>query len=558
MRNAFLAAAVLLLAAPAALAADPPIVLQSQPLGRLFEDVRSAANIVGGEKAVKAFNSAIKDGFGEKGLEGLDLNRPMVGYVVLAPKPADITAVVALPISGEKEFLDLCERVNHQKPRADDKDASLYHLPPLDPRYKALLRFHERHAYIAYGANPSPHIDAKALVSMGKLYDPAERGLVSARFHFDRVPLAVKLALPALMDEVKNTILPRGFGFGAQEKELLKPVMVEIEKLGLRYVALAAGADTLTARILFDPASAQFVAEAVLTSKPDSELSRQIAAFKPITNRFAAFLNHPDTVAGFKFRVPLLEPEIRNAAVLGIEIAQKEALNNAPPAGKPLAEEFFKGLARTVKTGEVDVAAALRGPDKDDWYTAVGAVAFDDAPKLEKEFKAYVEKQAPPEFTEQIKWNAAKVGTVDIHTWKIPAGGGWFLDVTKMFGGDNCTVAFAFAPQGVYAAIGPDALATLKDALAVKPGPSPLLDLVANPARIAKAIRKINPNETTAELILGTDDKLLSGLSITLEGGKELKAAITVDVRLLPRWVLGSVVQRMPVEPPEVIDPIKK
>ncbi len=559
MRNGLLAVAALFLAAPVALAADPPlppIVFQTQPVGRVFDDFRAAANIVGGEKAVKAFNEGLKGFLGEKGLEGIDIGRPFVGYVVLAPKPADITAVLAFPISGEKEFLDLCDRVNKDKLKADEKDKTLYHLPPLDPRYKAMMRFHERYAYIAYGANPAPHIDAKALVSMPKLYDPAEQGLIAARFHFDRVPLAVKLALPALMDEVKKTVFPGGFGLGAQEMELIKPAMAEIEKLIARYVALSAGAETLTARVVLDVPSGNLVAEAVLAGKPNSELARIIAAFKPTANKFGALLAHPDTVAGVKLRLPLFEPEIRNAAVAGLEVAQKEGLKNAPQNVKPLVEELIKGLTRTVKTGEFDIAVALRGPDKNDWYTAVGAVAFDDAANLGKEFKAYIEKEAPPEIAGTIKWDAAKAGTVDIHTWKFPAGG-FFIDFTKMFGGDDCTIAFAFAPHGVFVAIGPDAIASLKDALAVKPAPSPVLDVVVNPARLVKGIRKINPNDASAEHILGTDDKLLSALSVTLEGGKELKATLTLNLKVLPRAMAYTFVERS-ASKPEPPDPIKK
>ena len=91
---------------------------------------------------------------------------------------------------------------------------------------------------------------------------------------------------------------------------------------------------------------------------------------------------------------------------------------------------------------------------------------------MEKEFKTFVAKDAPQDIVDAIKWDAAKAGTVSIHTWKVPVGG--FIDVSKVFGGENCLVAFAFAPHGVFAAIGPDAVGTIKDALAVKPAPAPV------------------------------------------------------------------------------------
>src|SRR4051812_40965501 len=116
-----LVAVVATLVAPAGFAADPPtppITFQTHSIDRVLSDLRAAADLVGGEKAVKAVNKEIKDTFGEKGFEGLDINQPVVGYVVLAPKPQDITAVIAFPVTGEKEFLALCDRANSVKHKA--------------------------------------------------------------------------------------------------------------------------------------------------------------------------------------------------------------------------------------------------------------------------------------------------------------------------------------------------------------------------------------------------------------------------------------------------------
>ena len=116
------------------------------------------------------------------------------------------------------------------------------------------------------------------------------------------------------------------------------------------------------------------------------------------------------------------------------------------------------------------------------------------------------------------------MGTVSIHTLKLTPGG--FIDPSKVFGGEKCTIAFAFAPKGVFLAMSPDAIGTLKEAIAVKPAPAAVLDVVLNPARTTKFIQKIMGPEdqdiADVEIVLGKDDKLASILSATLEGGKEL------------------------------------
>src|SRR5262249_15435834 len=161
------------------------------------------------------------------------------------------------------------------------------------------------------------------------------------------------------------------------------------------------------------------------------------------------------------------EEEIRAGVVAGLDAGRKEALKNTPDVGKAAIEELFKGLMRTVKTGEFDAAGAVRGPDKNGWDTAVGAVALEEPAALGKGLKTYIEKDAPKDIVDAIKWNAAKAGDINIHTWKLTPGG--FIDFTKVFGGDDCLIAFAFAPHGIFGAIGTDPIATLKDALAVKP-----------------------------------------------------------------------------------------
>jgi hypothetical protein len=546
-----LSAAILLNSAQAPAADPPPIVFQVQPLERALGDLRTAADLIAGENGTKAVNDGIKETLGEKGFEGLDIGRPIVGYVILTPKPEDITAVLALPITGQKEFLELCERVTKEKPQADRKDKTLYELPA-NPGLgvKLLVRFAEQYAYIGIGTNPAAHLDAKALVPMPKLYDPADQAVISARLYFDRIPLAVKLALPAHLERAKKAIL-EALELD-REEWLVKPIMTEVDKLLTRYTRLAAGADVLTARLRLDVPTSNVVVEATLTGKPNSELATIIANRKPTGNTFAGLLNHPDTAAGFKTRLPLFEEEIRAAAAAGLEAGRKEALKNVvQDIAKPSIEELFKGLIRTVKTGQFDIVGTVRGPDKNGWYTAVGAIAFEDPSALEKEFRKFFEKDAPPALQSNMKWDAAKSGTISIHQYKIlPAEGGFFFpDFTKAFGGDDCSAAFACAPHGIFAAIGPDAIGSLKESLAVKPADSPVLDVVLNPARVAKLAGKFEPDAVLGvERALGREDKLISALAMTVEGGKELKATVTLNLRLLPRAFFTAFDVPPPVE----------
>src|SRR5688572_3286799 len=137
MLTAFATVAVLF-APSVGWAAEPAVVFQTQPVARVLDDARAAIRLVAGEEAVKSFNDEIKAKLGEKGFDGLDITRPVVGYVDVSADLLGTVAVVAFPVSGEKEFLAFCERWNKSPPKAQAR--GLYDLPALDPGLKAQMR----------------------------------------------------------------------------------------------------------------------------------------------------------------------------------------------------------------------------------------------------------------------------------------------------------------------------------------------------------------------------------------------------------------------------------
>ncbi len=358
-------------------------------------------------------------------------------------------------------------------------------MPPLLPPLKARMRFADGYAYIASGKDPEPALGAKALIAPNKLLDPAERAAVAAKLHFDRVPAEAKKAVTTALTDLSEKLTGANLGpLGVQERVIVDGFGPGLAKSVARWVPLLGGADGLTLRLNVELPAGDLVTELVLTPKSATPLAKELAARKPTANRFAGLLA-ADTVAGFKTRLPFFTDELREGAAKALESAQKQLPPNGPQ--KDVLDELVKGLIRTVKTGEADLVAGVRGPDKGGAFAVVGAVAFDDPAALEKEFKKFIDNTAPPDEKERVKWDAGKAGAVNIHTYKLTPGG--FFDVTKPFGGDKAVVAFAFAPTGVFFVLGADPIAVMKDALAVKPTASPVLDVVVNPASPVRSRR---------------------------------------------------------------------
>ena len=535
MRMGMLATAFAVMFAPSlAPAADPAVVYQTQPLGRLLDDMRGLMQSVGGEEAAKSFNKDIKRSLGDKGFEGFDLNRPIVGYVDAPADPMDAVAVVCFPITGEKAWLEFCERWNKSKPKAL-KDG-IFEVPPPSPEFKAAMRIVEGYAYVATGMkDPARVLDAKAIVPFAKIYDGADVSLMAGRIYFDRVPKELRAKAKQGLEQLKKMTAgkegPGGPGF-------LMLFGSPVLGFATRALELSEGAKEAKLSVNLDVFTGDVAAELTVTPVEGSPLDKLVGGMKPGTNRFAGIIG-PDAAAAAKLRLPLDIPEVQAGAIAGLEALQKEANNNAFPPMKGIVDELLKGLIRTVKTGEMDGAAMLRGPAKDGTFTASMGIAFDDPTGVEKELKKVIDSLAPQDFKDAIKWDAEKANGVSIHTIdlsKIPGGDREF----KAIFGNNAMIAFAFGPKASYAAIGPgaEAVAAVKAVMAVKPVPAPAVDFAYNADKILKLATTIEPQGAAMiEKMIGKQDKLISALSWSTTGGKELKVKVNLNAKLFGSWL---------------------
>lgn len=528
MLRSLTAVTLLAIIAPLAAAADPVITFQTQPLGRQLNDIRQMARTVAGEDGVKSINEGIKSKLGAKGFDGFDISRPIVGYIDVPANLEEFVAVVAFPVTGEKEWLEFCERWNKSKPK-ELKDG-VYEVPGPGPEFKAAMKVVDGYAYIATGIkDPGRVLDAKNIVPFVKLYDGTDISLAMGKLYVDRIPKELRAQAKGLVDQLKKARLP---GMSEMESQiLLKPV----HQLTTKLLDLSEGAKEAVLRVNGDAISGAMAAELTVVPAGGSALEKAVAGIKPGTNKFASLVT-PDTAGTIRLNLGtfLAMPEVQASAVAGLEAMQKEAQNNAFPPMKAIIDELLKGLMRTAKSGEAEGLAVLRGPAKDGTFTGIAAITFDDPSGFEKELKAVIDANAPPDFKESLKWDAEKAGGVSIHT----------IDLSKMPGGDrefkaifgnNVMMAFAFSPKVSYLALGPggEAVAGIKAAMNAKPGPAPTADFSLNADRIVKLILSMEPRDgQMVAKIFGNQDKLATALGFDVTGGKDLKMKFTMNVRL--------------------------
>lgn len=543
-RQVLALAAVLVASAPAP--ADPPkpaVVVRAQPATRLLaeykEMVRQAAG-ADADRQVKEVEAGIKDALGEKGFEGVDLNRPLAAYAVLKEKSEECGLAVVVPVTGEKEFVEFLGRLRVKAEAVKDKPG-LYAVEVDLPGLKAShLRFAPGGwAYLTLNDAAAP--DAKDLVPIGDLLAGGGPALASVTLYPDRVP--AKLLATAL-DELDQAAAGFKQFLGGQELVLVGPLLDKGPKLVRRYAerGLKEAAEVRVG-FAFDQGTGETVTELVVLPKPGTALAKDVAAKPATAHRFAGLVPK-DAAAGLLVKAPLFAPELREI-IATIPDGAAAQLKNAPLPERlrNALAELLKSLGGAAKKGDLDAAVALLGPDKGGTFTVVAGVSLDDPAAVEKALR---EVAKDPDFGKGFEFDTAKVGGVGVH--KVPLArlfeGADKDELAKVFGAEP-TGYVAFAKDAGFVGFGPGALDTVKAALAAKPAPAPVVDVTANMARLHKLVTAIDEKAGAVfAKHLGTEDRAVTPLRVTVEGGAELKVKATFNVRYLPKLAIAEKAER--------------
>lgn len=505
----------------------PATVAQLQPLGKVLADVKIVAAALGGKKAAKEIDDQLNEKLGDKGLSGIDLTRPIGGYQVLKDDLQDPAGVVVIPVTSDEEFLDLLKRVKVTA-TADKADPKLYELEPpegVDTKGKDIrLRLLNGYAYVGVNLDAADLAAAK-LPAAAKLIIPGEPALFVMRTYSQRIPKDVREKSLEAVDQAAE-----------QFKGLpLPPAAVarlaEVLKVSKKYTKLLQDeGDTTTFKLNLDPKTLEAGFEYVLTPLAGTGLAKDLAARKPTANRFAGLLTD-DTAAGFVTRLPLFLPELRAGAEDLVKLGEEMGLAQTPEEFKPAAEAALKGLARTFKAGEFDIAAGLNGPNADGKFALSVGVAFEDPSKVEAELRK-LHADADKNVQNLIKLDVAKAGTTNIHKLNV---GAFLPPEAQAVFGDESTLSLAFAPKGLYVTLGKDSVGLMKTALAAQPKTAKVLDVSINPKRMRQLADARGDDAMRAMFPADAKDELKSVVSINVEGGAELTARTVFNLKLAPK-----------------------
>ncbi len=520
MPRLLLAFAITAMFAPFAGAEPPALVVQSRSAASLIGEAKALAKLAG-DPFSDDFDDWLETTFGDDGLKGVDLSKPLVAYSPLTGTATLAKLFAIVPITKEFEFLELLERLDREA-AVDPKDKSLYRIGEDDDAEVLYFRFHRGCAYFVFNGG-AKDLDPKTLPDAKDLLNPGDPALVTASFRPGSTDAAFrKSAQEALAKAIEEL---GAFPF-------LPPAMAKVlGEWGQSFEPLAKAAladcESITVRLDREPGAKDISVEIAVMPKKESALAKDIAARKPTANRFGGLATWPDAAAVLLLQQPNWNPEACKALgdslkVLGAEFAGQY--------GKELETglvALLDGMIPPAKAGTLEFGGVLTAPDKSGFGGAAFALSHSDPAALLEAVAAWA-KNPPEEFGESrdafakaLKLYAAKAGELAIHTVALKA---FLPDNLKELFGENALLAVAFAKDAVYVAFGTNAVELLRRLPGMKPGAAAAIDLRVNPKKLAGWPKA--DLDGIADLVrdtLGAAEKLAPVARLTVEDTGELK-----------------------------------
>lgn len=499
---------------------DPPTAVGQLASGqRLLDEIKAFAKAMD-PRLEDEFDRGVAATLGEKGFAGLDLKKPAGMFAYIKPKLGNSYVVFAVPTTGEKEALDLIERLEFAV-EEEKTQKGLYRLRKrnfIDEDVPVRVKFHDSYAYLAINADAEELENAK-LIPIGALVDDKEKAPLAATLFINRVPKELKDLAEGVLAQAKQGVAQLDVRRPPDMPLSFPPFAREcLDWAERNWAAMVTEGDTLTFRLKGDAKGGEYATELSLTPRAKTQLATDIAAVKKANGRFHQ-LTAKDAVGGAWLTLPVPPKALREKAApfAGDMIRMAEKETDEP--FKAIVGELAKAAEAALNKGEFDAGLAAFGPDKDGLYTGVAALAVGDPAALEKVVKDTV-KGLPKEIQDLVKLDAEKAGDLSVHVITLPQ----VPDEVQKLLGKTPQIRVAFGNGAVFAAIGPDGAAQIKRAAGLKPADVRAMDVLVNPAKLNKLLADHVPAEvgTWAGNMLGKDDALRSQFSVDIRGGSDL------------------------------------
>jgi hypothetical protein len=495
---------------------NPTIVVRIQSIDALLADGKYLAELGGKGEQAKQWDQMVKALFDAKKLDGLDTKRPLYVYGAISPNGFDSAGVALIPITDEKAVLDTLERFNVPAKKDDD---GVYTVKLQNAPVDAYIRFAHKYAYVT--ARDKSIIDKDKLLPPAKLLAEGQGGTVFALVRLDRMPPAVKeIAINQIELKLGEAQEQKPPGESDAQHEFKVQALKTVAR---QITAVVNEGGDLTVRFEVDRKANDLIAEVTLAGKPGSKLATGIAELGRSKSLFGG-LSGSDVATNLLIHGAMPD-DLRKAFAPVIDEGIRMALEKERDEAKRAeAAKLLKALTPSLKSGELDLAFRLLGPDKDEHFTVVAAVKLTEGEAFDKAVRNLV-KILPEADRAKISLDAETIGEVKVH--RLNGQKDYDEKARKLFGESPAYVAIR--DDALFLAAGPEGLTALKEVLATKPQPAPQiqLDVSVSGVILALAVDKNNKQVQEAAKVVrqnfSGENKGNDKVHVNLQGGQALK-----------------------------------
>jgi hypothetical protein len=523
-----------LLIASAARAQDtsPALAVWTSSLDGFLSQSQTLMGQLGLADAAAKFDQAVTAKLGGKRFAGIDGSRPLGAFLQFDPDPS---GALLVPITGEREFLDLLERLEIKA--AKDADGTYRLAAPVPvPVY---MKLSPTHAWITV-LNKSA---LAARIDAARVFPPQPK-FVAGRLRIDRIPKdARQLTISHIEEMLQESFKKNTAASTPAQKAFVEAGNQAIARLVAQFLEQG---QELAFDVAFDGAGKTLTSRATLTPLPGTALAKSLADSGRRTSVFAK----SDASQPLRFRAGInaaLPDGVATAfSALVAESFKDAAAGLQDPAKKKQTQELLSALVPTLKAGEFDAILAFAGPNPDKLGVVAGLkVAQGD--RIAALFKTLAE-EARAMMTDaekaKVMLDADAAGPTKIHRFALTTDKGTLQQAHDILG--EAILSLAFRPDALVVGVGDGSDAAIKRvAQPASPAIAPLAFAMFDVAALSPLFSPTPKLKALAgESFRAPGDGLCQ---LTVTGGNELSVQFTIRTPAL-RFFAASRGERTPAK----------
>lgn len=496
--------------------AAPTVLLRVKSFETLIENAKVIAKAVDQAEVGNQLDAMIKAQVGEKGLDGIDTKRAWGFYANVTPDLSDPSAVLMVPISNEKAFLEFLKNLNYPAKKDDD---GVYIIDQFVAPVQIGFRIANKYAYIT--ADNFNAIKEKNVLTPGQVFRRGDTSDISGNLRMDQIPEQFRqIAISKMEEELAKEKMKEEPGETPLERKFRQEF---IDFFGQQVADFLRGGKDVGIAFDINPKTEIVTLETSLSGKKTSRLAANISSMAETKSIFGGLSKESSLSSISNFKIPssiqkVLDPMITEG--------MKKALEKEnDPAKREQLETVLKAIEPTLRAGIVNGAAVINAHD-DGQATLVIGVRVTNGKKIESAVKKVV-KSLPAKEREKLKIDAEKIGDVNVHVLEVAEG--YDAQAKKLFG--TTPAYLAFKPNAMMMTLGKDAKAALASALEAKANAGPVFQVEMNMMQLAALAAKSKSEKEIAKKIFS--EKSPGVIRMTVEGGPMMRVRFSADLSVL-------------------------